>query len=109
MYKRYLITSETYSQVKAVGQMQEYIIILPNTVAPSGSRDVEKRTGSCVVGVDRSVVAQAILCDDPHATRVILYPSRPCTRAGFLLTVVVPLPCWPWSLSPHAYTCNVII
>ena len=62
-------------------------------VAPSGSLDVEKSTGSCVMVVDRSVVAQAILCEEPQATFVILYPSRPCTKAGFLFTVVVLFPC----------------
>lgn len=66
---------------------------LPSSVAPSGSLEAENRTGSCVVGVDKSVVAQAMLCDEPQATLVILYPSMQCTRAGFLLTVVVPLPC----------------
>lgn len=49
-----------------------------------------------------STVVQATLCEDPQATRVIFWPSRPCTRVGFLFTVVVPLPCWPWSLSPQA-------
>ena len=53
-----------------------------------------------------SVVAHAMLCDEPQATRVMRTPSSPCTRAGFLLTVVVPSPCWPWSLSPHANTCK---
>ena len=45
---------------------------LPRLVAPSGSLDVENRTGSWVVGVDMSVVAQAILWEEPHATLVIL-------------------------------------
>ena len=66
---------------------------LPMREAPRGSRAVEKRTGSCVVGVDMSVVHHAMLCDEPHATFVILYVSSPCTSAGLRLTVVVPLPC----------------
>lgn len=51
-----------------------------------------------------STVVQATLWEEPQATRVIFCPSRPWTSVGFLLTVVVPFPCWPWSLSPHAYT-----
>lgn len=47
-------------------------MFLPISVAPNGSLEAENRTGSCVVGVDRSVVAQAMLWDDPHATLVIL-------------------------------------
>ena len=34
---------------------------LPIREAPSGSLDVENSTGSCVVGVDTSVVVQQIL------------------------------------------------
>ena len=35
--------------------------ILPRSVAPNGSLEVENNTGSCVDGVDRSVVAHAML------------------------------------------------
>ena len=45
---------------------------LPIREAPSGSLDVENSTGSCVVGVDTSVVVQQMLCEEPQATRVIL-------------------------------------
>lgn len=77
---------------------------LPRYDAPRESLAVWKRTGSWTEGVVTSTVVQATLWDEPHATRVIFCPSRPWTRVGFLLTVVVPFPCCPWSLSPHAYT-----
>ncbi|KAG7276316.1 hypothetical protein CRUP_015639 [Coryphaenoides rupestris] len=70
---------------------------------------VWKRTGSWTEGVVTSTVVQATLWEEPQATRVIFWPSRPCTRVGLRFTVVVPLPCCPWSLSPHAYTCPVSV
>ena len=86
------------------GDIKDGRCSLPSSVAPRGSLGVVKRTGSCMDGMAVSVVAHAILCDEPHATRVMRTPSSPCTRAGFLLTVVVPSPCCPWSLSPQANT-----
>ena len=68
---------------------------LPTELAPSWSLETEKRTGSCVAGVAMLVVDHATLWDDPHATRVIRIPSRPCTSAGLWFTVVVPFACWP--------------
>lgn len=79
---------------------------LPNDSVPRESRGTVNRTGSCLLGFWTSTVVHAILWEEPQATRVIFTSSNPWTKAGFLLTVVVPLPCWPWSLSPQAYTWN---
>jgi hypothetical protein len=48
-------------------------------------------------------------CELPQATLLTCTSSNPCTSAGFLFTIVDPLPCWPWSLSPQAYTCPVSV
>lgn len=55
----------------------------------------EKSTGSVILGMDVSDVAQATECDEPQATRLTLTPSRLCTNVGFRLTRIVPLPCCP--------------
>ena len=62
------------------------------------------RTGSWALLVWLSWVVQQMEWEEPQATRLTLTPSSPCTRAGFRLTLVPPLPCWPWSLSPQANT-----
>lgn len=82
--------------------------MLPKERVPRGSLGTGNKTGSRLLGLWTSTVVHAILWEEPQATRVIFTSSRPWTKAGFLLTVVVPLPCWPWSLSPHAYTWNKI-
>jgi hypothetical protein len=79
-------------------------MLLPSVDAPSGSFDETKRTGSCMLGSCVLKVVHAMEWEDPHATRFTCTSSRPCTGAGLRLTMVVPLPCCPWSLSPHAYT-----
>ena len=78
-------------------------------VEPSGSRAAEKGTGSCDVGAVVSMVHQAMLCEEPHAARLILYSSKPVTSAGLRLTDVDVFPCCPWSLSPQAYTYRICI
>lgn len=77
---------------------------LPSVDAPRGSFEETKSTGSCMLGSCMLNVVQAMEWDDPHATRFTCTSSKPCTGAGLRFTMVVPLPCCPWSLSPHAYT-----
>jgi len=79
-------------------------MLLPSVDAPSGSFDETKRTGSCMLGSCVLKVVHAMEWEDPHATRFTCTSSKPCTGAGLRFTMVVPLPCCPWSLSPHAYT-----
>jgi len=79
-------------------------MLLLSVDAPSGSFDETKRTGSCMLGSCVLKVVHAMEWEDPQATRFTCTSSKPCTGAGLRFTMVVPLPCCPWSLSPHAYT-----
>ena len=81
----------------------------PNREAPRGSFVTRNTTGSCLETVCMSCRTQATEWELPQATLLIATPSKPCTRAGRRFTVVDPLPCWPWSLSPHAYTCPISV
>ena len=60
---------------------------------PSGSLDAANSTGSCAFVTWLSCVVQQMEWELPQATRDTFTPSRPCTSAGFLFTMVVPLPC----------------
>jgi hypothetical protein len=80
------------------------MLLLPSVDAPSGSFEETKSTGSCMLGSCMLNVVQAMEWEDPQATRFTCTSSKPCTGAGLRFTMVVPLPCCPWSLSPHANT-----
>lgn len=75
---------------------------LPRQFEPSASSVTGKGTGSWLIGIWVPTSDHAMLWDEPQATRVTLISSRPMARCGRRLTEVVPLPCCPWSLSPHA-------
>lgn len=74
----------------------------PKIDDPSGSLATGNITGSTFETVCVSWSVQAMEWELPQATRFMWTSSSPWTKAGFRLTRVVPLPCWPWSLSPQA-------
>ena len=73
------------------------------TAIPKGSCEVWKDTGVNSGGVEGVELARAIQWEEPQAI-LLMRSWRPDTRCGFLFTVTVPLPSWPCSLSPQAYT-----
>ena len=50
--------------------------------APNGSLAAVNNTGSWQLVMGVSGVVQQTECEDPQATLLIRWPSRPCTRAG---------------------------
>lgn len=66
---------------------------MPKPLLPSGSFVDENGTGSRLFSSDvHCGKNHATECELPHATR-LTNVSKPITEHGFLLTVVVPVPC----------------